>query len=356
MASSNFYGALLSLRHKLAAILAFALLLTGAFADPAAAAKKSKVDAARESAKAIRARLAAVTAQLQAQQAQSQSAKQAAIAAEVRLRNARAEETAVEAHLVSVKQSIREIAVQAYIRGGTRAPARVSVTGLMEAARADFIRNAALGLQEDAADELRSAREDLQRKRQAAEAAANVAASRSKSAASAVASLKASQAEQLRLVGAAESRYLASLKESQLASRSVRRRGSSISLTTVRGITVASSIAGNLERMLNSADADGIHLGGSGYRSPSAQVAVRKRNCGTSDYAVYQKPSSSCHPPTAKPGQSMHEQGLAIDFTYNGSAISSRSSAGYRWLKANAARYGFYNLPSEAWHWSTNGN
>lgn len=347
----------MSLRHKIAGILALAVLLTGVFADPAAAAKKSKVDQARESARAIRARLAAVTQQLQAQEAKSQSAKQAAVAAQVRLRNAQAEEVAVEAHLVSVKQSIREIAVQAYIRGGAASkPARTSVEDLMQAARADFIRNSALGLQEDVADELRSAREDLQRKRQAAEAAANLAASRSKSAAQAVASLRASQAEQLRLVGAAESRYLSSLKEAELASRSRRVRGSRIDLTTVRGITVATRIAGNLERMLNAADADGMRFGGSGYRSPSAQVAVRKRNCGTSDYAVYEKPSSSCRPPTAKPGQSMHEQGLAIDFTYNGSVINSRSNPGYKWLKANAARYGFYNLPSEAWHWSTNGN
>lgn len=356
MRSGNFDDALLSLRHKIAGILALAVLLAGVVADPAAAAKKSKVEQARESAKAIRAKLQAVTAQLQAQEAKSQSAKQAAAAAQVRLRTAKAEEAAVEAHLVTVKQSIREIAVQAYIRGGATPARQQSIEDLMQVARNEFIRNSALGLQEDVADALRSAREDLERKREAAESAANVASSRSKSAANAVASLRASRAEQLRLVGAAESRYLSSLKEAELSSRSRRVRGSRIDLTTVRGITVATRIAGNLERMLNAADADGIRLGGSGYRSPSAQVAVRRRNCGTSDYAVYDKPSSSCHPPTAKPGQSMHEQGLAIDFTYNGSVINSRSSAGYRWLKGNAARYGFYNLPSEAWHWSTNGN
>ncbi len=52
----------------------------------------------------------------------------------------------------------------------------------------------------------------------------------------------------------------------------------------------------------------------------------------------------------------MHERGLAIDFTCNGSIIGSRSGPCYNWLKANAANYGLYNLPSEAWHWSTNGN
>jgi LAS superfamily LD-carboxypeptidase LdcB len=52
----------------------------------------------------------------------------------------------------------------------------------------------------------------------------------------------------------------------------------------------------------------------------------------------------------------MHEQGLAIDFTHNGSVISSRSSAAFQWLASNASSYGFRNLPSEPWHWSTNGN
>jgi LAS superfamily LD-carboxypeptidase LdcB len=66
-------------------------------------------------------------------------------------------------------------------------------------------------------------------------------------------------------------------------------------------------------------------------------------------------PASQCRPPTARPGTSQHEKGLAIDFTYNGRLIRSRSSAGYQWLAANAAAYGFKNLPSEPWHWSTTG-
>ncbi len=126
-------------------------------------------------------------------------------------------------------------------------------------------------------------------------------------------------------------------------------------IVSVRGIRVHRSISGNLESMLAAASAAGIELSGGGYRDPAGQIAVRRNNCGTSNYAIYEMPSSSCRPPTARPGTSMHEQGRAIDFTYGGRIISSRSNAGYKWLAANAASYGFYNLPSEPWHWSTNG-
>ena len=51
----------------------------------------------------------------------------------------------------------------------------------------------------------------------------------------------------------------------------------------------------------------------------------------------------------------MHEQGKAIDFTYNGSIIKSRSGPGWEWLAANASSYGLFNLPTEPWHFSTNG-
>jgi uncharacterized membrane protein len=59
-------------------------------------------------------------------------------------------------------------------------------------------------------------------------------------------------------------------------------------------------------------------------------------------------------PPTARPGTSMHEKGLAIDFTCGGGTIS-RGSACFDWLEGHAAGYGLYNLPSKPWHWSANG-
>jgi LAS superfamily LD-carboxypeptidase LdcB len=119
---------------------------------------------------------------------------------------------------------------------------------------------------------------------------------------------------------------------------------------------VASSIAGQLGNLLSAASAAGLHLGGGGYRDSSSQIALRRAHCGTSPYAIYEMPASQCHPPTAPPGQSMHEQGLAIDFTNNGSLINSHSDPAWQWLSANAGRFGLRNLPSEPWHWSTNGN
>lgn len=120
-------------------------------------------------------------------------------------------------------------------------------------------------------------------------------------------------------------------------------------------VQVAGDIAGAVERLLADAQAAGITMCGYGYRDPADQIRVRRTNCGTSNYAIYQAPSSYCSPPTARPGTSMHEQGLAIDFTVGGGTIGSGSSA-YNWLRSNAVNYGLYNLPGEPWHWSVDGN
>jgi LAS superfamily LD-carboxypeptidase LdcB len=126
----------------------------------------------------------------------------------------------------------------------------------------------------------------------------------------------------------------------------------------VRGITVARQIAPQIAALLAAAEADGVRLGGGGFRTPQEQIALRKKNCGSSDYDIYEKPASQCSPPTAPPGRSNHERGLAIDFTYNGRTIpneNKNSNPGYRWLVANALRFGLKNLASEAWHWSVDG-
>ncbi len=127
-------------------------------------------------------------------------------------------------------------------------------------------------------------------------------------------------------------------------------------MDNVGGIYVNKLISAQFGRMLMDAAAAGLTLGGGGFRDSAAQIATRRNNCGTSDYAIYFMPASQCSPPTARPGTSMHEQGMAVDLTCSGTLIRDQSNPCFVWLAANAANYGFFNLPSEPWHWSINGH
>jgi len=130
-----------------------------------------------------------------------------------------------------------------------------------------------------------------------------------------------------------------------------------VELVTVEGITVSATIAGDVAALVQAARAAGFELTGGGYRTPTEQIALRRSNCGTTDYAIHEMPASECSPPTARPGESMHERGLAIDFSCDGVLITSRAMACYRWLAVNAAVHGLRELSagSEPWHWSTDG-
>jgi hypothetical protein len=128
---------------------------------------------------------------------------------------------------------------------------------------------------------------------------------------------------------------------------SVRYNGSlaTVSCKTGGTITVDSSIAGNVQSLLN-ASPDSLALCGWGWRSSEEQQRLwDEHHCDT-----------GCSVPTAPPGSSMHEKGLAIDFTTHGQTIQSHSDPAFQWMSANASSYGLYNLPSEPWHWSTNAN
>lgn len=127
-----------------------------------------------------------------------------------------------------------------------------------------------------------------------------------------------------------------------------------VSGSCTQAFTVHQGFAALTQALLNATCVDGIIFGGSGWRSAASQIALRRKHCGTSHDAIYNMPSTQCRPPTARPGNSMHERGQAIDFTVNGAGLT-RGSAGYRWLAVHAKHFGFYNLPSEPWHWSTNG-
>ncbi|NNE75011.1 MAG: hypothetical protein HKN26_15200 [Acidimicrobiales bacterium] len=126
--------------------------------------------------------------------------------------------------------------------------------------------------------------------------------------------------------------------------------GSTIRLWRVRDIVVNEVRAVHLWNLLEAARADGIFLEGWGWRSNSQQIRLREQNCGN----VYSAQPSTCTPPTAIPGTSRHEYGLAIDFHLGGVALRSGSPE-FQWLVQNARDYGFFNLPSEAWHWSDTG-
>lgn len=128
-----------------------------------------------------------------------------------------------------------------------------------------------------------------------------------------------------------------------------------VPVVDVLGIRVHGAVAPALQALLAAAHADGVPLGGWGYRTVEQQVALRRAHCGPAPEDIFLKPASACSPPTAPPGASMHERGLAIDFHLAGQSITSRQSPGYRWLAEHGAAFGFYNLPSEPWHWSVNG-
>lgn len=104
--------------------------------------------------------------------------------------------------------------------------------------------------------------------------------------------------------------------------------------------------------LFEEAFAQGIDLAGWGYRPIQRQVELRAAHCGGTEFDIWHKPAFECAPPTARPGFSRHEQGRAIDFTFNGGSITTHANAGFQWLAANAPKYGFVNLPSEPWHWS----
>lgn len=119
-------------------------------------------------------------------------------------------------------------------------------------------------------------------------------------------------------------------------------------IVSVYGIRVDESIADAVRTLVVGALPN--LLTGGGHRTSGQQAEVRRKNgCTCSDS------SSCCRVPTAPVGSSMHEQGLAVDFSWNGRLIDSRSSAGFRYLAEHAPAVGLRNLPSEPWHWSTNG-
>ncbi|MFA5792020.1 MAG: D-alanyl-D-alanine carboxypeptidase family protein [Candidatus Paceibacterota bacterium] len=112
---------------------------------------------------------------------------------------------------------------------------------------------------------------------------------------------------------------------------------------------------GNLVQKINSmisnAAANGVNITGGGYRTPEEQKALRIKNCN----GDFTNANAQCTPDTALPGASNHNNGKAFDLRCDGIMIQTSDNKCFIWLKANANKYGLFNLPSERWHWSIDG-
>jgi LAS superfamily LD-carboxypeptidase LdcB len=259
--------------------------------------------------------------------------------AERELRDSVAKEMSASEQIGRLDVELERLAVDEYMDGDTlHSAVSVILVEPNSGVKRQALVTAVAGDRTEVIKELKAAKELLLQARPEAEAAIERAKVH-----------RAEMSMQLETLKAAQERVAAMGKRFEVG-RGMHPVGSG-NLINVRGIVVDATIADSLNALLEAAERDGIILGGGGYRDPAAQRRLRRQNCPSAN-----SPPSACSPPTARPGSSLHEQGLAIDFTYNGTTINSRSSPASRWLTANAKNYGLYNLPSEPWHYSVNGN
>jgi LAS superfamily LD-carboxypeptidase LdcB len=372
------------------------------------AAQAGTVNALQADSAEAQAALAALNADVRAQQDRVEEAERAVATAEAEQAAAEAAQARAQGELDTVKVELRSSAVDAYVSmGNQRTVSASGVRDVNDALNKRTLLEFQAAESADLIEDYRTIQDDLAVQRALAAEAAERARAKRVEVANRMEELRAAQARQRDFVAQLEQRVDAALAEAQAlqsvdaqlaasiqtkeaeiaraiaaqraadearaAARAAANRQAfdtaapadtdsftpptivgSGEIVSVGGIQVHQSIAANLQAMLSAAAADGVPLSGSGYRDASRQVELRRQHCGSSSYAIYQASASSCSPPTARPGSSMHERGLAVDFRDGGSALT-RSSAGFRWLQANAAGFGFFNLPSEPWHWSTTG-
>lgn len=282
------------------------------------------------------------------------------------------------------RAAVKRLAAASYIQGPANVGLVLEAKDINEAVRRQAMAQAAGDAGARTLAELRRAEDDATRFEAAADQAAVAARSAVSEARDEVQSLAAEQARQRRLLDAVDERLERTLAEAAAvatidaavpeaivaaeqplrdvvtvpierpALRAIPKLPP-VATTRVQGIAVATEIAPQVAALLDEAKLAGVVLGGGGYRDSAIQVALRLEHCGPTDYDLYEKPAGECTPPTARPGASMHERGLAIDFTYAGSAITSVESSAFMWLAANGERFGLKNLPEEPWHWSTTG-
>ncbi len=363
-------------------------------AEAAAAAQAGEVDVVQAEVDELAAALDVLQARVNTQAGLVAEAERQLEASLLALDAAEAAVLEIEADLVALREGLTDSAISSFISNDQNATFLTS-EDVSQAVRMQSLAGGVLQSEADFVEAIRVTEEDLSVERALAADLAVEAEQQRDALSAGLIELETARGEQAVLTAAAEDRLeqelgeLASIQaldadlaaqeqaETDRLAEELRRRTAATNnnpstnsggggaapptivgsgeIVRVRGIQVHRSIASNVENMYAAAEADGIVLGGGGYRDSAGQIAVRKANCGTSNYAIYEMRASQCRPPTARPGTSQHEVGLAIDITVNGRIIRSRSSAAFQWLAANAASYGFYNLPSEPWHWSTTG-
>ena len=373
------------------------------------AAVAGQIDALNATSDEVNAALDSLDANVRGAQAQAHDAQRAADDAQAEADQAARDADDAQATIDRLRGQVSQAAVDAYVHPpGDRVMDVFQEQNATKAVTKSALRDAANGSKLDVVDEFRAAEHELELKRDAATQAQARAADRVAAMQVKVAGLNDARDQQAAVADQVDTRINGALAESEalvkldknLSAQIAADQASLISklntqreaaarsgggssgggssgggsggggtggggtpvvvtgpgsLSTVNGITVASSIAGQLASLMSAASAAGFNLGGGGYRDSASQIALRRAHCGTSDYAIYQMPASQCHPPTAPPGSSMHEQGLAVDFTNSGKLLA-RGDGAFAWMQGNAGRFGFINLPSEPWHWSTNGN
>lgn len=348
------------------------------------AAAAEKLDTLKATAKELQDALAAIDENLRQEEAALEAAQRTVDAETKAAEQLRAQVDAATEKLRRLDQQLVDSVVDEYMKPPFEGDLfSMSSNDINEALRKQALFDLTTTKNRDAADEVKALREELQRLETEREAALARAQQARADVEARVQVVDDAKAQQQRIVDAADARVdevvgeiktlesqdrqLAAQIEAEAralaaAAERARRAAAAKSFTppsgsdlvNVDGIVVHKSVGPNLRNLLNAASAAGIELGGTGYRDSAGQVELRRQNCGTSDYAIFQMDPFRCRPPTARPGSSNHERGLAVDFTSNG-VVLTRGSRAFSWMSANAGRYGFYNLPSEPWHWSVDG-
>ena len=383
--------------------------------DRAAEEATTGLDAATADAEDLIDALNRAQAAVDAQKAALDEAERAVADAEAVVQEAEARIAELETELVATQEGLREAVIESYV--SFQAPTGTfSVLGSdpWQNAREEALAGFATGSRIDDIDELRQLGEELERWRLVAKETAEEAEAHRLAEELILDDLERAEDREAELSVAAEERVerrlyevqtirqldatlaaeieadereIAAALERQRAEEEARRRAeearrraeearlraeqeeaearelaesvdpsdTDLPLVWVRGFEVHTQIADAVEGLVAAMEAEGFDLGGWGYRTAQEQINLRRSHCGTSEWAIWSQPSSTCRPPTARPGRSNHERGLAIDLTNNGRLITSRNSAVFQALQRLAPSFGLKNLPSEPWHWSVDG-